>query len=102
MALFRRGNSAQVAAHPGGESNKMQIYLLSQQRAAGTQGSLCSRNRLGDSRVGFSLQIETQMRTETPAYTFHAEGRGGCGKPDLWPVPWALQETLTVITHVSI
>jgi hypothetical protein len=42
------------------------------------------------------------MRTETTAHTFTAEGRGGCGKPDFWPVPQALQETLTLTTCVSI
>lgn len=46
--------------------------------------------RHSESWVDFYPPRETQMRRQTTVHTFHAEGRGGCGKPDFWPVP---QET---------
>lgn len=59
------------------------------QRAAGTQKPM-QQEEHGESWVDFYPPRETQMRRQTTVHTFHAEGRGGCGKPDFWPVP---QET---------
>lgn len=63
--------------------------------------SLCSRDRCGGPWVGFALRTQAQRSTENMADPSH-EGRGGRRKPDVWPAPGTLKETLTLTTSMSI
>lgn len=80
----------------------MQMDLACTTESYGVPESLCSRDGCGRSWVGFALRTQAQMSTENMADTSHAEGRGGRGKPDFWPAPGTLQETLTLTTSMSI
>lgn len=80
----------------------MQMYLACTAEGCWDPEACAAETDVACPGWAFSLQTEAQMKTDSTAHTFHAEGRGGCGKPDFWPAPRALQETLTLTTYVSI